>query len=100
MRKGAEMKTIGRTIAVAAFLGLAVSSGAAEEYTKGVVQKVDAKLNKLTIKHEELKNLDMPAMTMVFAVADPAMITEVQEGSAVEFVAERQRGKLTVVDIK
>ncbi|MGX1309068.1 Cu/Ag efflux protein CusF [Amorphus suaedae] len=94
------MKTIGRMIAVAAFLGLTVSAGVAAEYTKGVVQKVDAKLNKLTIKHEELKNLDMPAMTMVFVVADPGMIAEVQEGDAVEFVVERLRGKLTIVELK
>ncbi|MCQ0988284.1 copper-binding protein [Jiella marina] len=72
----------------------------AADYTKGVVQKVDAKAKKLTIKHEELKNLDMPAMTMVFFVADPDMLTKAKEGGSIEFVAERLRGKLTVTEMK
>ena len=72
----------------------------AADYTKGTVQKVDTKAGKLTIKHKELANLDMPAMTMVFVVADPAMLETAKEGQAIEFVAERIRGKLTVVEIK
>jgi Cu/Ag efflux protein CusF len=72
----------------------------AADYTKGTVQKVDTKAKKLTIRHEELANLDMPAMTMVFVVADPAMLETAKEGQAIEFVAERIRGKLTVVKMK
>ena len=72
----------------------------AADYTKGTVQKVDTKAGKLTIRHEELANLDMPAMTMVFVVADPAMLETGKEGQAIEFVAERVRGKLTVVEMK
>ena len=70
------MKTVVK-IASAAILTLGLASGAlAVEYTKGVVKKVDAKAKKLTIRHEELVNLDMPAMTMVFVVADPAMLDQ------------------------
>ncbi|MCB8840174.1 copper-binding protein [Aurantimonas sp. VKM B-3413] len=72
----------------------------AADYTKGTVQKVDARAKKLTIKHEELANLDMPAMTMVFVVADPSMLEKAKEGQAIEFVAERIRGKLTVIEMK
>ena len=88
-------------IATFAFLSFSVASPSiAAEFTKGTVQKVDAKAKKLTIKHEELVNLDMPAMTMVFVVADPAMLETAKEGQAIEFVAERIRGKLTVVEMK
>lgn len=87
-----------------AVIGLAVfglASGAlAAEYTKGEVTKVDTKQKKITIKHEELTNLDMPAMTMVFVVADDAMLDEVSEGQAIEFVAERVNGRITVTEIK
>ncbi|MFD1725252.1 copper-binding protein [Rhizobium viscosum] len=38
----------------------------AQEFTKGVVNKVDANAKKVAIKHEDLKSLDMPAMTTVF----------------------------------
>ncbi|MVA97986.1 hypothetical protein GN330_12100 [Nitratireductor sp. CAU 1489] len=94
------MKSIATAIAA---LGLAISLGgaaSATEYTKGEVTKIDVKQKKLTIKHEELKNLDMPAMKMVFVVADDAMIDKVEEGQTIEFVAERVNGRLTVTEIK
>ena len=80
-------------------LGLA-SAAFATEFTKGTVKKVDAKAKKVTLIHEELKNLGMPAMTMVFRVKDDAMLEKMKEGSAVEFVADRMKGKLTVVELK
>ncbi len=94
------MKLINRT---AAAFGLVLALGGAafaQEYTKGEVTKVDTAQKKLTIKHEELKNLDMPAMTMVFVVADEAMLGEVKEGQSIEFVAERVNGRITVTEIK
>lgn len=88
-------------ITVAALLSLSAAFGTfAQEFTKGVVNKVDAKAQKVTIKHEELKNLDMPAMTMVFRVDDPALLEKLKEGSSIEFVAERVNGKLTVTELK
>lgn len=79
----------------------AIASGAfAAEFTKGTVKKVDAKAKKVTIIHEELKNLDMPAMTMVFRVKDGAMLEKLKEGAAIEFVADRVEGKLTVTELK
>ncbi|WP_157020041.1 copper-binding protein [Mesorhizobium xinjiangense] len=88
--------------AIAAFGAILIlATGAfATDYTKGEVTKIDAKQKKLTIRHEELKNLDMPAMKMVFVVADDAMIEKVKEGLAIEFVAERVNGRLTVTKIK
>ncbi len=94
------MKTIGR-FAVAATLVLLAASGVyAAEFTKGTVKKVDAKAKKVTLIHEELKDLEMPAMTMVFRVKDDAMLEKLKEGASIEFVAERVEGKLTVTEIK
>ena len=87
-------------IALTAFMALSTTAALATEYTKGTVTKIDAKQNKITIKHEELKNLGMSAMTMVFAVADGAMLDNVKEGQAIEFVADRVNGRLTVTEIK
>ena len=88
-------------ITVAALLSLSAAFGAfAEEFTKGVVNKVDTKAKKVTIKHEDLKGFDMPAMTMVFRVDDPALLEKLKEGSNIEFVAERVNGKLTVTQVK
>jgi Cu/Ag efflux protein CusF len=98
--KGSPMKTLLKPfLALAA--GLALSAGAvAAEYTKGEVKKIDEAQKKLTIKHEELKNLEMPPMTMVFVVADEAMLGKVKVGQTIEFVAERVNGRITVTEIK
>ncbi|CAN7368400.1 MULTISPECIES: copper-binding protein [Neorhizobium] len=94
------MKTVLK-LAVVAALGLASASGAfAQEFTKGTVKKVDAKAKKVTLIHEELKGLEMPAMTMVFSVADEGMLGKMKEGANIQFVAERVNGKLTVTQVK
>jgi Cu/Ag efflux protein CusF len=40
----------------------------------GEVRKVDKEQGKITLRHGPLQNLDMPAMTMVFKVADPKVL--------------------------
>jgi Cu/Ag efflux protein CusF len=90
------LKTIGlTTLALTLSAGLAM----AENYTKGVVKKVDASKGKVTIIHEELVDLKMPAMTMVFH-ADDELIVKMAEGDNIEFVADRVEGKLTVTGMK
>ncbi|MFT2215546.1 copper-binding protein [Rhizobium giardinii] len=87
--------------ATAATLAVALASGTfAAEFTKGTVKKVDAKAKKVTLIHEELKALEMPAMTMVFRVKDDALLEKLKEGASIEFVAERVEGKLTVTEVK
>jgi len=71
----------------------------AETFTKGVVKKVDSDAGKVTIIHEELVNLDMPAMTMVFR-ADADVIAQIAEGDEIEFTADRVEGKLKVTALK
>ena len=89
------------TISLAVFLAVAgITSTFATEFTKGTVKKIDLKGGKITIIHEELKNLEMPAMTMVFVVADEAMLEKVKEGQAIEFIADRVNGRITVTEIK
>ena len=84
-----------------ALVAVSLSTAAfAVDYTKGTVKKLDTKTGKVTLMHGELKNLGMPAMTMVFRVKEDAMLGKLKEGAKIEFVAERIGGKLTVVDIK
>ena len=94
------MKTLIK-LTLASVLALGTAYGAvAAEFTKGTVKKIDAKAKKVTLIHEELKSLDMPAMTMVFRVKDDALLEKLKEGASVEFVAERVDGKLTVTEVK
>ena len=81
---------------------LIVSAGAAfadTHITNGTVTKIDTKWNKVTVDHEELKNLDMPAMKMVFQVAEPEMLEKLSEGQSIQFAADRVNGKLTITEI-
>ncbi|MDH0115582.1 hypothetical protein CFBP5875_19460 [Agrobacterium pusense] len=94
------MKTVIKITVAAALLLTSPFSAFAEEFTKGTVKKVDAAAKKVTIIHEELKNLDMPAMTMVFRVKDDAMLEKLKEGANIEFIAERADGKLVVAKVK
>ncbi|MCA1971117.1 MAG: copper-binding protein [Rhizobium sp.] len=89
------------TLALASALALGTAYGAiAAEFTKGTVKKIDTKAKKVTLIHEELKALDMPAMTMVFRVEDPAILDKLKPGGDIEFVAERINGKLMVTQLK
>ena len=66
----------------------------------GEVRKVDKDAKKITIKHGPLASLDMPAMTMVFQVKDPAMLDRVKAGDKVKFRAEKIGGAYTVTKIE
>jgi Cu(I)/Ag(I) efflux system protein CusF len=74
-------------------------SNAADHYTVGEIRKVDTVQGKLTIRHDDIKNLGMPGMTMNFKVKDPAMLGQVQVGDAVRFVVERMNGALVITEL-
>lgn len=76
----------------------AATSG--DEWTDGEVRKVDPEAGKLTLKHADIRNLDMPAMTMVFAVKDKAMLDKLKAGDKVRFKAVSDGGGLTVTEIQ
>jgi Cu/Ag efflux protein CusF len=66
----------------------------------GEVRKVDKDAKKITIKHGPLANLDMPPMTMVFQVADTAMLDQVKAGDKVKFQAEKIAGSYRITRIE
>jgi Cu(I)/Ag(I) efflux system periplasmic protein CusF len=68
--------------------------------TLGEIRKLDKEDKKLTIKHGEIKNLDMPGMTMVFQVQDPALLNKVKAGDKVKFRVEKIGGAYTVTAIE
>ncbi|GGH56431.1 hypothetical protein GCM10010975_15100 [Comamonas phosphati] len=68
--------------------------------TAGEVTRVDARGGKLTIRHEDIKNLDMPAMTMVFPLADPQQASQLKPGDSIRFRAEQVNGVLTLTRVE
>ena len=72
----------------------------ASAMAEGEVRKVDKDAKKITIKHGPLQNLDMPAMTMVFQVKDPALLDKVKAGDKIRFDAEKVGGGFVVTKIE
>lgn len=66
----------------------------------GEIRKVDKDAKKITIKHGPLQNLDMPPMTMVFRVKEPAMLDQVKSGDKVKFQAEKIGGAFTITKLE
>lgn len=67
--------------------------------TEGEVRKIDKEARKITLKHGDIKNLDMPGMTMVFQVKDAALLDKVKAGDKVKFTAEEKAGAYIVTSI-
>jgi Cu(I)/Ag(I) efflux system protein CusF len=70
-------------------LGLAAAASAQPVLTDGLVRKVDQTTGKITLKHGEIRNLDMPPMTMVFSARDKALLKDVKAGDKVRFAADK-----------
>lgn len=73
---------------------------AVTDMTDGEVRRVDKEGGRLTLKHAEIKSLDMPPMTMVFVVRDKAMLDKLKAGDKIKFKAINDAGKYTVTDIQ
>ena len=86
------MKKIIIAFLVALSSTLALAQAPAKEMTDAEVRKVDKDAKKVTLKHGPIKNLDMPAMTMVFQVKDAALIEKLATGDKIKFTAEQQQG--------
>lgn len=94
MMKRISAALLGALLAASAF------AQAAAPTTDGEIRKVDKATGKITIKHGEIKNLDMPPMTMVFGVTDKALLDKVKAGDHVKFAAIEDHGRLMVTAIE
>lgn len=78
----------------------ASSAPASAALADGVVRKVDKDAKKITLKHGEIANLQMPGMTMVFQVKEGSLLDKVKVGDKVKFTAEKQGGAIVVTSIE
>lgn len=96
------MNRIVGLIFAAAMTGVpaAIASAHAGDMAEGEVRKVDKEQRRVTVKHGEIKNLEMPPMTMVFRVKDAALLDKVKEGDKIMFSAEKVEGNITITQIE
>jgi Cu(I)/Ag(I) efflux system protein CusF len=76
------------------------AASAEADMTDGEIRKVDKDNKKLTIKHGDIKNLDMPGMTMVFQLRDPAMVEQVKVGDKIRFKVEKTGSGFVVTELQ
>lgn len=80
--------------------GGAVAQPPAPQPVEGEVTRINKDARKMSIRHGPLPHLDMPAMNMVYAVKDPALLDRVKVGSKITFVADKIDGTFTVLSIE
>ena len=68
--------------------------------TQAEVRRIDLTNNKITLKHGDIPNLDMPPMTMVFVAKDPSQLKGLKVGDRVQFTAEQLNGAYTVTNLE
>ena len=66
----------------------------------GVVTKVDAGKNKVTIKHEPIQSLKWPAMNMVFTVKDKALLGKLAKDKKVDFEFKKVDKDYVITSVK
>ena len=86
---------------IVGLLGLAIAAVSIAAWAQGAtaggeVTKLDKAGGRITLKHGELKGLDMPPMTMNFRVRDAGLLDGVVVGDRVRFTAEKLDGQYTV----
>ena len=78
----------------------AASPAPQAELSEGEITRWDPRTLRLTLKHGEIKNLEMPPMTMVFRVADASVVGDLKPGDKVRFRAEQVSGAYHVQHIE
>lgn len=76
------------------------AGAASNAMADGEVKKVDKAAGKVTLKHGAYEPLDMPPMTMVFRVKDPAMLDKMKAGDKIRFKPEKVGGNYTVTEFE
>ncbi len=81
-------------------LTMATASQAYAQWASGEIRRVDPDNLRLTIKHGEIKSLDMPPMTMVFHVKNRAVLGDFKAQDKIEFQATAEGTKYFVTEIR
>ena len=66
----------------------------------GEVRRIDREAGRVTLRHGDIKTLDMPPMTMVFTVRDKALLEGFKTGDKVKFKVVNEAGKLVITEMQ
>ncbi len=71
-----------------------------DEWVDGEIRQIDRGQGKISIRHGEIRSLDMPPMTMVFDAAQPSLLDGLSPGERIRFrlTVEGDRYQVTAVE--
>lgn len=78
----------------------APSTTAASPWVEGEIRRLDTPNRKITLRHGDIPNLDMPPMTMVFKLGPEVDVGTLAAGASVRFSAELINGEYTLTRIE
>jgi hypothetical protein len=73
------------------------SDSASLPWALAEVRRIDAASRKVSLRHEDIKNLDMPPMTMVFQVREGVSLDGLRVGQRIRFQAVQDKGAYWMV---
>jgi Cu/Ag efflux protein CusF len=80
--------------------GLLLAAGwSVAQPVEGEVRKIEPEQGRITLRHGEIRKLEMPAMTMAFRVRDRSVLNGLAVGDKVRFDAEKIDGQYVVTVI-
>lgn len=74
-------------------MGASSSTWAQQPMAEGEVRRLDMENGKVTIRHGEIKTIDMPPMTMVFTARPKSILQGLKVGDKIRFVAKEENGQ-------
>ena len=90
-----------RVVFLALLIGISSPLSADEpEWIAAEVRKIDLENLRVTLRHGEIKSVNMSPMTMVFGVRDVSMLETLKVGDAILFTVVRDQGRLIVTQMK
>lgn len=76
------------------------AAAAATRMSDGEIRRIDLEKGTVLLKHGDIPNLGMGAMTMGFKLKDPAAAKDLKVGDKVKFAVEQQGETLVVTQIR
>jgi Cu/Ag efflux protein CusF len=91
------MKFLLKVVFVLLFVGTAFAQS---HQATGVVKRIDAAKGVVSLKHDPVKSLNWPGMTMDFNVRDPKLLAGVKPDQVVMFEFVEEKGRYVITSIK
>jgi Cu(I)/Ag(I) efflux system membrane fusion protein len=78
----------------------AASVGAAPEWVRGEITKLNAEKAQVTLKHEAIKSAGMDAMTMPYKVKSATVLKGFKPGDVVRFTVKMQDDQMLIEQLE